>query len=309
MAEKKWDVYVYGDINIDLVIPNIDKFPPPGQEQVTEKMYTYVGGGAALFTMGIGKLGLYPVFQGLIGDDCYGTFIKEELKKTNVDTKLLVTTDREKTGISISFTNENDRSFLTYEGTNQAIDITNIKLDLVNQAKHLHVTGYDGKKNHTKYLEILKEVKKQENITISFDVGWDDSGIWYEKIYELFSYIDILFMNEVEAIHYSRKENALEAAKQFAKSGPIAVIKLGKKGSLAVEKELVYHADSYTVKAVDTTGAGDSFNAGFIYGFLKGKQIKECLLCGNVCGALSVTSYGGNTSFPTEEQLIQFLQG
>ena len=69
VPEKKWDVYVYGDINIDLVIPGVDKFPKPGQEDEVDVMETFVGGGAALFTLGVGKLGLHPVFQGTIGDN------------------------------------------------------------------------------------------------------------------------------------------------------------------------------------------------------------------------------------------------
>ena len=64
MSEKKWDVYVYGDVNADIIIPGVEKLPAPGQEELVSSMETYVGGGAALFTLGIGKLGLHPVFQG-----------------------------------------------------------------------------------------------------------------------------------------------------------------------------------------------------------------------------------------------------
>ena len=84
MKEKEWDVYVYGDVNIDLVIPGVEQFPAPGQEDEVDVMETFVGGGAALFTLGIGKLGLHPVFQATVGDDCYGQLILEELKKKNV---------------------------------------------------------------------------------------------------------------------------------------------------------------------------------------------------------------------------------
>ena len=70
MSAKKWDVYVYGDVNIDIVIPGVEKFPEPGQEDEVSVMETFVGGGAALFTLGVGKLGLHPVFQGEVGDDC-----------------------------------------------------------------------------------------------------------------------------------------------------------------------------------------------------------------------------------------------
>lgn len=304
---KRWDVYVYGDINIDLVIPKVEHFPLPGQEDVVEIMNTYVGGGAAIFTLGIGKLGLKPVFQGTIGDDCYGQFIKEEFYTKNVDDTLLTISKENKTGISISFTNEKDRSFLTYRGTNDEIDLSKIDMKRVKEARHIHLTGYAGSKNHNQYLDLLKTVKSMEEVTVSFDVGWDDTGEWYQGIYELFPYIDILFMNEVEAMHYSRKKDAREAILDFSKSCILAVAKLGKKGAMAVKEGVVYEAKAYTVQAVDTTGAGDSFNAGFVYGFLKGKEVEECLKYGNGCGALSVTQLGGNTGFPVEEALVAFI--
>lgn len=308
MREKKWDVYIYGDINVDLVVPGVENFPKPGQEDVVSVMDTYVGGGAALFTLGLGKLGLHTVFQGTIGDDCYGQFILNELADKQVDRSLIKISDKNKTGISISFTNEKDRSFLTYRGTNDEIDLDSVQLDQVKKARHIHVTGYSGAKNHEQYRSLLKKVKESKETTISFDVGWDSSGEWHQGIYELFPYIDVLFMNETEAIHYSKKENVAKAVADFAKHCELAVIKLGKKGSIACYHGREYLAESYQVTSVDTTGAGDSFNAGFIYGFLKGKSIEKCLQCGNGCGALSVTKLGGNTGFPTEEELVRFLE-
>ncbi len=308
MAEKKWDVYVYGDVNIDLVIPGVEKFPAPGQEDEVDVMETFVGGGAALFTLGVGKLGLHPVFQGAVGDDCYGKLILEELKKRNVDTSLLKVSKEHKTGISISFTNQHDRSFLTMRGTNALIDISKVKMEEVKKARHVHVTGYAGSINHDAYLRFLQQVKEGTRAAVSFDVGWDSTGEWKKEIYDLFPYIDVLFMNETEAVHYGRKETAEEAGWDFARYCPVVALKLGTQGSVAFEKGKMYKKVRYQVTAVDTTGAGDSFNAGFIYGYLSGKSMEECLACGNGCGALSVTALGGNTGFPVEEQLWEFIR-
>ncbi len=308
MADNKWDAFIYGDVNVDIVIPGVEHLPLPGQEDVVDVMNTYVGGGAALFTLGLGKLGLNPVFQGTIGDDCYGKFILEEFNKTNTDCSLLGLSKYNNTGISISFTNEKERSFLTYRGTNSEINLDSIEVDKVQKAKHIHLTGYEGSANHHKYLNLLKKVKELKNITVSFDLGWDSTGEWYQGIYELFPYIDVLFMNETEAIHYGRKNSAVDAIIDFSKSCKTAVAKLGKKGAIAYSDEKLYEAAPYTVTAVDTTGAGDSFNAGFIYGFLKGKTITECLKYGNGCGALSVIKLGGNTGFPVEDDLLSFIK-
>lgn len=79
--KKRWDLYVYGDVNIDIVIPGVEKFPEPGQEDEVPVMETFVGGGGALFALGVGKLGLHPVFQGEVGDDFYGAFIERYFGK------------------------------------------------------------------------------------------------------------------------------------------------------------------------------------------------------------------------------------
>lgn len=308
MNAKKWDVYVYGDVNIDIVIPGVEKFPEPGQEDEVSVMETFVGGGAALFTLGVGKLGLHPVFQGEVGDDCYGELIRNKFRESHVDDSLLVISKELKTGISLSFTNEKDRSFLTYRGTNEKISIVNVDVEKVKEAAHIHVTGYAGSINHNEYLELLKKIKAETQATVSFDVGWDSIGEWKPEIRDLFPYIDVLFMNETEAEHYGRKESAEEAAREFARTAGMAVIKMGKKGSIAVKDGRLYQAAPYIVEVVDTTGAGDSFNAGFVYGFLRGKSMEECLKCGNGCGALSVTALGGNTGFPTEEKLETFIK-
>lgn len=304
---KKWDVYVYGDVNIDLIIPNVKQIPPNGEEWEIPVIQTITGGGAALFTLGLGKLGLYPVFKGAVGNDCYGHYIMDTFRKQNIDTSLLSMEKETGTGVSLSFTNEKDRSFVTYRGTNSGIDITNIRMEEVIQAKHIHVTGYAGTKNHAQYLDLLKKVKENTQTTVSFDVGWDDTGEWNPNIAELFSYIDVLFMNETESVHYSRCQSAEEAAQEFAKYCMIAVIKLGKKGSMAVSGQNVYKKEGFPIEVVDTTGAGDSFNAGFIYGFLAGMDIEDALRCGNGCGALSCTGLGGNTTFPNRKTLKEFI--
>ncbi|MDW2799121.1 carbohydrate kinase family protein [Clostridium boliviensis] len=308
MTGKKWDVFIYGDINIDIVIPGVEQLPGAGQEHVIEDMSVYPGGGAALFSLGLGKLGLTPAFQGSVGADCHGTWLREELMRSHVDCTFLRTSLKSKTGISLSFTNEKDRSFLTYRGTNEEWNLEEIDFDGVKNSGHIHLTSYAGSRNHHSFKKVLKKIREISSATVSFDVGWDETGEWYEGIYELLPFIDILFMNEAEAVHYTRGLSAKEAALEFSKHCAMAVIKLGKKGSIGAKDGTLTQSGPYTVNAVDTTGAGDSFNAGFVYGFLKGDTMKQCLILANACGAMSVTAYGGNTAFPSNEELYHFLK-
>ena len=305
--QKKWDVYVYGDVNIDLVVPGVESLPPFGSEVDVPTMETFVGGGAALFTLGLAKLGLTPVFQGSIGKDMYGAYIRKLFCDLGVDDSLLLDSDTKKTGISISFTTQKDRCFLTYRGTNEGISLEHMDLAQLPYAKHVHVTGYEGLSNHAQYLEVLTKIREMGNVTVSFDVGWDTTGVWYEGIYDLLPMIDVLFMNETECMHYTRCEDVEEGARKLAEKAGMAVIKLGKKGALAVKDGNVYRAPTYKVKVMDTTGAGDSFNAGFVYGYLSGMDVEQSLKRGNGCGSLSASALGGNTGFPFREQLESWI--
>ena len=306
--QKKWDVYVYGDVNIDLVVPGVESLPEPGSEVDVPVMETFVGGGAALFTLGLAKLGLTPVFQGSIGRDMYGEYIRNLFRELGVDDSLLLDSDAKKTGISISFTTEKDRCFLTYRGTNEGLSLKYMDLNQLPGAKHVHVTGYEGATNHAEYLDILTKIHAMGDVTVSFDVGWDMTGVWYEGIFDLLPMIDVLFMNETECQHYTRCEDIETGARELAEKAGMAVIKLGKTGAMAIKDGEKYFAPAYKVQAVDTTGAGDSFNAGFIYGFLQGLPMEECLKCGNGCGALSVTKLGGNTGFPFRAELETWIR-
>lgn len=304
---KKWDVYVYGDVNIDVVVPGVERLPEPGSEVDVPVMETFVGGGAALFALGLAKLGLKPVFQGSVGKDMYGEYIRSLFVQLGVDDSLLLNSDSKKTGISISFTNEKDRCFLTYRGTNEGLSLKHLDLNQLPGAKHVHVTGYEGATNHAEYLDMLTKIHAMGDVTVSFDVGWDMTGVWYEGIYELLPMIDVLFMNETECMHYTRCDDVETGARKLAEKAGMAVIKLGKTGAMAIRDGEKFFAPAYKVTAVDTTGAGDSFNAGFVYGFLQGMPMEECLKCGNGCGALSVTKLGGNTGFPFRNELERWI--
>lgn len=304
---KKWDVFVYGDCNVDLIIRGVRELPRPGSEKEIGGIGTYPGGGAALFTMGTGKLGLRTVLQSAVGEDFYGGFVLEKLKEAGADCSLMTRLKEERTGISLSFTDHRDRSFLTDKGANRLLCPDRLDLEALKQAGHIHLTGYQGAKNHREYLTALKKIRKLSGMTVSFDVGWDDSEEWSQEIYELFPYLDVVFMNETEALHYSRKRSPWEAAEDIAGTGGMAVVKLGSQGSLAVSGGELLMAPSYRVEAVDSTGAGDSFNAGFIYGYLKGCTLNQCLTYGNACGAMSVCMAGGNTGFPNKGELERWV--
>ncbi|SDN37598.1 pfkB family carbohydrate kinase [Paenibacillus sp. yr247] len=110
---KKFDAVVIGDANIDLVVIGCNQIPQPGQEIFVENMMMHVGGGAALFTISLAKLGLHVAFDGVLGDDGYGHYIREQFQRYGIDTSLIRTSKISNTGITIAINPELDRSFIT----------------------------------------------------------------------------------------------------------------------------------------------------------------------------------------------------
>lgn len=303
---KKYDAVVIGDANIDLVVVGCHELPAPGEEVFADQMQVHVGGGAALFTLSLAKLGLKLAFNGVLGKDGDGRYILDEFHKHGVDTQYIRLSERNRTGISIALNSDKDRSFITYRGTNQELDLRQLDLRSVELARHVHLTGYRGRSNHDDYMQMAAKLKAM-GATLSCDVGWDDTGEWHEGIYELMKTIDIFFMNEAEAKHYTRCAREADSIAKLSKHSSHFVIKMSSKGAIACIDGQVTRRAGFQVNSVDTTGAGDAFNAGYMFGYLAGKPVEDCLLYGNACGASSVMNYGGSTGIMNIDTLEQFI--
>jgi sugar/nucleoside kinase (ribokinase family) len=304
---KKFDVIVIGDANIDLIVVGGNQVPAKGQEIFVDNMLMNVGGGAALFAISLAKLGLRVAFNGILGDDHLGRFIREEFALHGIDTSFIKTSAIHHTGISIAFNTDSDRSFISYAGSNQELRMDHIDLEEMALGGHVHITGYKGRSNHERYLTAIKRLKER-GLTLSCDVGWDDTEEWYEGVFELMSHMDVFFMNETEAHHYTRLEKVEDCLRYMGEYGKQVVIKLGARGAAAVMDGVQYSCTAYPVRLVDTTGAGDSFNSGYLYGFLSGLDIAACLKYGNASGALSVGAYGGSTGAKDLAGLEDFIR-
>lgn len=303
--ETKYDVLVVGDINPDLMMVDYTRLPDPGEETHVKSAHMALGGGCAICASGLAKLGLKVAVYGFLGSDTFGKIMLDSLEKVGISTELINMREDIGTGISVALTNSQDRAFVTYEGTNALFDVEEIPEDVLKTASHVHVLCYTPQK-HDKYVKFFKYLKSLGK-TISFDLGYDDTGEWSERILEIVEIVDIFLPNEKEATHYTRKDTPEEALKIFAEVGNTVVVKKGSRGSIAYRDGEYAQADPFKTVCVDTTGAGDSFNSGFVYGWLKNYDLKKCLSIGNAVGSKSVEQYGGNTGVPYYEELKTFL--
>ncbi|MFC6550717.1 carbohydrate kinase family protein [Cohnella cellulosilytica] len=303
---KPYDAIVVGDANIDLVVAGCEQIPGPGQEVFVPNMTLHVGGGAALFSLALAKLGLKIAFNGILGEDGFGQFIRNQFSLCGIDTRYIRSSTKNNTGISIALNPEKDRSFITYAGANSEISLGELDMDSVAAGRHVHLTGYRGSCNHREYVETTRKIKAL-GLTTSLDVGWDDTGEWYDGIFELMEAVDVFFMNEVEAMNYTGCASTEDCLRALSRHSRHIVLKLGAKGAVASVGGTTTYRSGFPVAVKDTTGAGDSFNAGYIYGFLSGRGTEQCLLYANACGAMSVSQYGGSTGAPDGPAMERFV--
>jgi len=286
------DVTSIGDINLDAITSKLKELPEKDSQRVVSDLSLSSGGCAANFAKAMSRLGLETRFIGKVGDDVIGEFLRNSME--GVD---LVISKGKKTGITFAMVFEDDtRSFVTYPGSNGEFTIDDINLDLI-EGKYLHVGSF--------FLQGLRKDTKKvldhghgKGMSTSFDTGWDPAG-WgkddVKLVREILKDVDIFFPNlkEGEAITGAKgKENVCE---ELLALGPeIIALKLGSEGSYIATKDEKISIPPAKADVVDTTGAGDVFDASFVYGHSKGWDLEKSGRFANAAAALSTRDYGSN---------------
>ncbi len=199
-----------------------------------------------------------------------------------------------------------DRGFITHAG-----EIANLRFDdmderLLFQAQHLHVGSYFLTTSLRGDTPGLLAEAKRRGLTTSLDTGWDPDDRW-EGLDTVLEQVDVFMPNEDEIRRIAGTDDLAEATRRVAERVPLLVLKLGREGSLAVEGRVQERASTFDVDVLDTTAAGDSFNAGFLWARLRGLPLRDCLTIGNACGAIRVSTPGGPERLATPDMLRAFL--
>ena len=296
---RDFDVLVVGDLNADLILGG-DVVPAFGQvEKLLDDVNLTIGSSAAIFACGAARLGLRTAFVGKVGNDTFGRFMVEALRARGIDTSGVVIDPTIKTGLSVILSQRTDRAILTYLGSIAMLSFADIDLKLLKRARHLHLGSFFLLDALRPDVPELFEIARSFGMSVSLDTNYDPVEKWNGNLMDALGQVDIFLPNETELLCITRQDEVNAGLQSLSGRVPLIALKRGAEGALARQGDTTYHAESIMVDVVDTTGAGDSFDAGFIYGYLNGWDIARSLRLGCVCGALSTQGSGGTMAQAT----------
>lgn len=300
----KRDLVVLGDCNPDLLLLG-NAMPRFGQvEQIVDEARFEIGGSGAIVAAGAARLGLCCSLVSVVGDDPLGRLQLEALSERGVDVSTVNIEKSLATGVTVVLSRGDDRAILTAVGAIDALDAFAIDMAVLRSARHVHVSSYFLQRKLRVGLEPLLIAAREGGASISLDPNWDPDESWDGGLLALLPLLDYLLVNEQEARLIGRFDNAERAAHSLASKGPTVVVKLGAVGGLLVAGGDTIRAPALPQAVVDTTGAGDSFDAGFLRGVLAGCEATRCLELACACGSLSV-SVAGLDGQPTLDEVMR----
>jgi len=301
-----FDILVAGEINPDLILTG-DVKPEFGQiEKLVDSAVLTIGSSSAIFACGAARLGLKIAFIGVCGDDVFGRFMLEEMQKRGVDASSVIVRKDGQTGLSVILSSGADRAILTHPGLINALQKSDISDALLRQTRHLHMASYFLQKDLQPGLPALFRRARELGLTTSLDTNYDPSERWV-GFEELLSVTNVFLPNEKEAMSLSGETDVDLAADRLGYRVETLAVKLGSEGALATRGPQKVRAASIPVKVVDTVGAGDSFDAGFLYGYLHKWELVKALRLACVCGGLSTQKAGGTEGQPTLEEAMKYV--
>ncbi len=292
------DVVCYGTCFADLLFTGLPDLPRLG----TEIYATGLGlapGGVANVAMALSRLGLRVGLISALGDDPFGDFIWDTLAREGIDLSAVKRCPGARTAVTVSLSYPKDRAMVTY-GEHLRAEFPPPDSDYwagVRGFFYYVSPGVDGR------MVALHE----RGIALFADTSWDPSQAWHPETLESLPYLAAFLPNEPEALAYSRTSTVDQALEELARTTATAVIKRGADGAVARQGDEVVQVPGLSVPTLDTTGAGDVFNAGYIYGALAGWPLRQRVALGCLCAGISVTRHSGSLAAPTWDELEAFV--
>jgi len=302
MRAGKPDVIVIGEFFIDQVLSGFQSLPKLGEESFARKLHREVGGGAAITACGLAKLGVRVAVLGAVGKED-GAFVVNRLTTFGVDSSALEYDAEEPTGLTVSVSTREDRAFFSYYGANRLLTPILRRpatLDFARRARHVHFACAPDGELDISLISGLRQARRRISVDVQSHMSW----LTRADSLKLLRHCDIFFPNEREAEWMSGEEGTQKILRALKEKGIRGVgLKLGGRGAALLWRRRELLTDPFPVETVDTTGAGDCFDAGLIYAWLHGMNPQTSLELANICGALSTRKAGGIAAFPSLKEL------
>ncbi|HXM92945.1 MAG TPA: carbohydrate kinase family protein [Candidatus Dormibacteraeota bacterium] len=303
-----FDVSVVGELNLDLIFYGLPLKLELEREHLAKHLNITLGSSSAIFAHNLALLGNKVGFSSSIGSDPLGEICLERLGESGVDLTRVRRFPGKTTGLTVILPQRKDRYILTYPGTMYDMSANDLDLNYIFSAKHLHLSSYFLQKALRPTIVELFRKAKEAGLSTSLDPNDDPEDCWSDDIQLVLKYVDILLPNEHEACKLAMVDEPSRAAETLSQKVPLVVIKRGAQGATAHCGTEKFVGFPPVIDTVDSVGAGDSFDAGFIHQFIDGANIEDCLKFANVTGALSATRAGGTEAFRDAGHRESFLR-
>ncbi|GIH28477.1 sugar kinase [Acrocarpospora phusangensis] len=292
----EFDLLVVGELNADVIVECGDVRPSFGQvEEIVEDATIVLGSSGAITACGAARLGARVAMAGVVGDDWLGAFVLDRMRERGVDTRYCLRRPGRRTGMTVVLGARGDRAMLTFPGEIGRLAAADVPAAALASARHLHVSSYflqydlwDG----------LPTLLKDFPGTTSIDPGWDPSRSFDHGLPALLPQVHYLLPNEQEAERIARAAGGAPACGLVVKRG-------GEGATLNLPDGTALRVDAPVITPVETTGAGDSFDAGFLATLLRGGTYADALRVASACGALATRRPGGTAAQPDLAEALE----
>jgi sugar/nucleoside kinase (ribokinase family) len=303
------EVCVVGELNLDLILYGLPKELVLDREHLASNMAFTLGSSSAIFAHNLHALGTQVGFISKIGADPLGTIAAERLGAIGVDTSRVKRgTSKTSTGLTVVLPYPQQRYMLTYPGTMFEMQYSDIDMDYVRSARHLHLSSFFLHRALRPRILNLFQQAKEAGLTTSLDTNDDPENQWAQDLLEVLKYVDVFLPNDREAKKIARTQDLSQALNLLAGLCKIVVVKRGSGSAICRRGDEQWSLAPPAVQMVDDVGAGDTFDSGFIHSYLLGANLEDCLAFANIVAAYSVTKEGGTEAFRDRSALFNFIR-
>ncbi|UCE29516.1 MAG: carbohydrate kinase family protein [Candidatus Bathyarchaeota archaeon] len=296
----KFDVICFGALNIDRLY-QVNRIAGRDEESFITDFKEAPGGSAANTAVGLARLGLRTGFIGKVSDSHEGKLLLNDFKRQNVDTNGTIISKEGDCGIAMAYVDaKGDRALYAYPGVNDTLESKEVDLEYARKTEFLHLTSFIGTKPFDAQKELVRELN---DVRVSLDPGELHARRGLAALKPLLEKSAVTLPSENE-VRLLTGKNYVEGSKILIKEGAsIVAVKLGERGCYVTDEREKHLLKPYKVKVVDTTGAGDAFCAGFLYGVIRNRDLYECGRLGNFVASRCIEKAGAREGLPSHSDL------